>query len=165
MLYVAWRIHIRLTVWKVYPLWQKSINPPPCVVLSSLYGGVNPSKINWFRGNVSPNFVLDTSRISVLLPTTSFSISNLFLIELIFKPDSGFYYVSHSTRHFSVSLQNYYHSVDLWQIFLTFQCIINGQRTYNLPQYQNLKLMKTTGYLSSRYKFFNSPGKVDSKLA
>ena len=29
---------------------KKSIKPPPCVVLLSLHGGVNPSKIN-FRGN------------------------------------------------------------------------------------------------------------------
>ena len=63
----------------------KSIKPPPCAVLSILYGGVNPSKINWFKGNVSSNFVSDISKTSILLPTTSFSISNLFLIELIFK--------------------------------------------------------------------------------
>ena len=63
----------------------KSIKPPPCVVLSSFYGGVNPSKINWFRGNVLFNFVSDISKVSILLLTTSFSISNLFFIELIFK--------------------------------------------------------------------------------
>ena len=66
--------------------WMKiKIKPPPYVVLWSLYGGVNPSKINWFRRNVSSSFVSNISKISVLLPTTSFSISNLFLIELIFK--------------------------------------------------------------------------------
>ena len=64
---------------------RKSIRPPPCFILSSLYGGVNPSKINFLRGNVSSNFFLDISKISILLRITSFSISNLFHIELIFR--------------------------------------------------------------------------------
>ena len=68
----------------IYSL-MKNIRPPPCSVLSSLYGGVNPSKINGLKGNVLSNFVSDISRISILLPITSFSISNLFLIELMFK--------------------------------------------------------------------------------
>ena len=46
----------------------KSIKPSPCSFLSSLYGGVNASKINLLRrGNMSSNLVSDISRISVLL--------------------------------------------------------------------------------------------------
>ena len=63
----------------------KSIRSPRGSVLSSLYGGVNPSKINSFKENVSSNFVLDISRILILLPISSLSISNWFRIELIFK--------------------------------------------------------------------------------
>ena len=40
--------------------------------------------MNWLKWNVSSNFVSDIS-ISILLPITSFTISNLFGIELIFK--------------------------------------------------------------------------------
>ena len=98
---------------KVYPLeaisfLTKSIKLPPCVALPSLYGGVNPSKINWFRGNVSSNFVSDISKISILSPTTSFSISNLLLVELIFKwaimIRFGFFLrISFNTSFFSIS--------------------------------------------------------------
>ena len=37
--------------------------PPPCSVLLNLYDEVNPSKINWFKGNVSSAFVSDVSRV------------------------------------------------------------------------------------------------------
>ena len=111
----------------------KSIKPPPCVVLSSFYGGVNPSKINWFRGNVLFNFVSDISKVSILLLTTSFSISNLFFIELIFKwaiiIRFGFFLcISFNASFFSDSSE-LVHSVDLWQVCLTCQCFLNWQRT------------------------------------
>ena len=111
----------------------KSIKPPPCVVLSSFYGRVNPSKINWFRGNVLFNFVSDISKVSVLLLTISFSISNLFFIELIFKwaimIRFGFFLrISFNASFFSDSSE-LVHSVDLWQVCLTCQCILNWQRT------------------------------------
>ena len=59
----------------------KSIIPPPCCILSSLYGGVNPSRINQLEGNEASNFVSDINKTSMLFPITSCNISNLFLKE------------------------------------------------------------------------------------
>ena len=63
----------------------KQIMPPPCSVLSSLYGRVNSSKIIWLRGNVASIFVWDIRKILILLPITSFKILNFLRIKLIFK--------------------------------------------------------------------------------
>ena len=104
---------------------MKSIRPPSCSVLLSLYGGVNPYKINWLKENVSSNFVSDTRKILILLPITSFSISNLFRIELMFKWPFmirfGFFLRILFNTSFLASLQRKFHSRDLWQIGLTFQ--------------------------------------------
>ena len=59
---------------------MKSFSSLPCSILSILYGGVNPSKIILLKGNGPSNFYSDISRISILLPITSFNISNLFHI-------------------------------------------------------------------------------------
>ena len=58
---------------------------------------------------MSPNFVSDISKISILLPNTSLRISNLFLIGLIFKwaimIRFGFFWrISFNASFFSVSL-------------------------------------------------------------
>ena len=64
-------------VWKVSPFQRKA--------LGLHHDGVNPSKTKWFRGNVSSNFISGISKLSILLPITSFSIWNLFRDKLIFK--------------------------------------------------------------------------------
>ena len=54
----------------------RSIVPPPCCILSSLYGG-----INWLEENKAPNFVSGINKTSMLFPIISWNISNLFLKE------------------------------------------------------------------------------------
>ena len=61
----------------------KSIIPPPCCILSSLYGGMNPSRINRLEGNEASNFVSDINKTSMLFSITSCNISNLFLKEFM----------------------------------------------------------------------------------
>ena len=67
-------IPVEVSAFKSYeglPSRIKSIIPPPCCVLSSLYGEVNPSRINWFEGNEASNFVSDINKTSVLFSITS----------------------------------------------------------------------------------------------
>ena len=61
----------------------RSIIPPLCCVLSSLYGGVNQSRRNSLEGKEASNFVPDINKASMLFPITSCNISNLFLKELM----------------------------------------------------------------------------------
>ena len=112
---------------------MKSIRPQPCSFLSSLYGGVNPSKINWLKGNVSSNFVSDISRKLILLPLTYFSISNLFRIEFMFKWAVmilfGFFSrISFNTSFFSVSSEEVSFTRFLadWSDFLIFPKLVQG---------------------------------------
>ena len=125
----------------------KSIEPPPCVVLSSLYGGVNSSKINWFRRNVSSNFASDISQILISLPATFFSISNLFLIELVFNwaimiRFGFFWHISFNVSFFSVSSELVPFS---WFMadFSDFSVYPKMAKEPKLPQYQNLKPYKS----------------------
>ena len=111
----------------------KSIRPPPCSSLSSLYVGVNPSKINWLKGNVSSNFVSDFSRISILLPITYFSISNFYRIELIFKwaimTHFGFFLrILLNTSFFSVSSEetSFTRFMADWSDFSVFLTLVKG---------------------------------------
>ena len=62
---------------------MKSIIPSPCCVLSSLCGGVNPSRINRLEGNEVSNFVSDINKTSMLFQITSCKITNLFLKEFM----------------------------------------------------------------------------------
>ena len=44
---------------------------------------VNPSKINWLKGNKASNFVSDINKTTMLFPITSCNISNSFLEEFM----------------------------------------------------------------------------------
>ena len=62
----------------------KSIIPPPLELLSNLNGFTKPEIRNYSKGNVSSIFVSDNKRISISFAIKEVSVSNLFLIELIF---------------------------------------------------------------------------------
>ena len=61
----------------------KSFIPPPCYVLSTVYGGVKPSIKNWFEQSKAYNFLRDFNKTSTLFPITCSNISNLFLKEFM----------------------------------------------------------------------------------
>ena len=62
-----------------------NISPPPFKFQSNLYGVLNPSIKKFPMGKLSSIFVSETSSTSILPLIWSDSISNLFLIEFIFK--------------------------------------------------------------------------------
>ena len=64
--------------------FMKSIILPTCCVLSTLYDGINPSKMNWIEGNEASDFVSDVYKTLVLFPTTSCNISDLFVKVLCY---------------------------------------------------------------------------------
>ena len=59
--------------------------PPPILFQSNLNGMLKPSTLNCETGKESSNFVSVTIKISVSSSSISFIMSNLFLIEWMFK--------------------------------------------------------------------------------
>ena len=89
----------------------------------------------WLKGNLSSNIVSDFSRISVLFPITSFSISSLFRIELIFKwvimrRFEFFLRISYNTSIFSVSSEevSFTRIMADWSDFSVFSKLVNHQK-------------------------------------
>ena len=117
------------------------------------------------------NFVSDISKISVLLPTTSVSISNLFLIELILKwvimiRFKFFLCITCNASSFSVSSE--------LVTFRWFMADLSDFSVYpKLPQYQNLnpyenyrlpvKIKMRTSKFNSENRFWWQTEKFQSK--
>ena len=102
----------------------RSIRPPPCSVLSSLYGGSNPCKINWLRGDVlsslhggaNPcktnwlrgdvlfNFVWDVSKISIFIAYFfNFCRIEVIFIWAIMNKFAFLFHISFNALFYSVS--------------------------------------------------------------
>ena len=116
-----WNFYIRW--FYVYALYKNLLKP-----LMLIYG----SQTNLSQKHLTnENFLVGLSKCGrYMLDFLDFEASELFyqILKILrctkffrFWYDFDFSYVYHSTHHFLASLQSKFHSLDLWQISLTFQ--------------------------------------------